>query len=441
MSPGPDPEEGSRQKPASARIAAVDLNGILRGKRIPRAKLENPARMPLSALNVDIFGHDIEDSPLVFESGDADGALRPADRPRVPLPWLADAPPLALCEMYEDKETPFDGDPRQALARVIAQFSARGWRPRCAVEIEFYLVEAEGALAAPRVPRTQRRAKSPQVLGLQHLDGFEAFFNDIETGAASMGLAPATITSESGLGQFEITLDHAEAMNAADDALFMKELIRGTAQNHGLTATFLAKPFPDEPGSGLHVHASLMNEEGRNLFDDGGPSGTPLLRQAVAGILRAMPASTLIFAPHLASFARFVDHAHAPTGASWGYDNRTVALRIPSGPPPARRFEHRVAGADANPYLLFAAILGAAFSGLAASQEPPEPLAGNAYGQACPSLCPDMAAAIDALRDPVMLEFFAPRLLDNLARTKAQELRKCAALSQSDLTQALLEVV
>ncbi|MEM1372928.1 MAG: glutamine synthetase family protein [Pseudomonadota bacterium] len=426
---------------SSARIAAVDLNGLLRGKRVPARKLGAPMRMPFSALNVDIFGYDIDDSPLVFATGDADGTLLPSDRPAFALPWLEDQPLLQLSQMHHEDGRPFAGDPRHALSRVLDRYATLGWQPVCAVELEFYLVELDGALAAPVNPRSGRRLLSPQVLGLRQLDGFEAFFNALEQGAEVMGLEPATITSESGLGQFEVTLDPAPAMKAAEDALLMKELIKGTARNHGLSATFLAKPFSGDAGNGLHMHASVLDRDGRNIFDDGTPEGTEALRQAIAGCLAALPASTVFFAPHLGSYARFVENAHAPMSASWGYDNRTVALRIPSGPGKARRFEHRVAGGDANPFLLFAAILGAAIHGVESAMEAPAPTEGNAYGLCAPALAPTLPDAIDRLANPLLTEIFDPLLLDNLRRTKGQDAAKCAALSDTELIQYLLETV
>ncbi|MEM6276637.1 MAG: glutamine synthetase family protein [Pseudomonadota bacterium] len=425
----------------SARIAAVDLNGLMRGKRVPATKLGQPMRMPFSALNVDIFGYDIEDSPLVFATGDADGTLLPADRPPLPLPWLDEQPLLQLSQMHHEDGAPFAGDPRYALINVLGRYAARGWEPVCAVELEFYLVELDGALAAPLNPRSGRRLQSPQVLGLRQLDGFEAFFNAVEDGAAAMGLEPSTITSESGLGQFEVTLDPAPALKAAEDALLMKELIKGTARNHGLSATFLAKPFSADAGNGMHVHASVLDAEGRNIFDDGTPSGTEALRHAIAGCLAALSASTVFFAPHLSSYARFVENAHAPTTASWGYDNRTVALRVPSGPGKARRLEHRVAGGDANPFVLFAAILGAAQLGIESAMDAPAPTEGNAYDQGTPALAANLHDAIERLSDPLLAKIFDPLLLDNLLRTKRQDAAKCGALSDTELIQHLLETV
>ena len=161
-------------------------------------------------------------------------------------------------------------------------------------------------------------------------------------------------------------------------------LVKGMARKHGMTATFLSKPDTEDAFNWMHVHCSMMQADGRNLFDDGTEAGSDALRHAVAGCLAGLAESTLIFAPHAGSYDRFVPGAHAPTGISWGYDNRTTALRIPLSPPAARRIEHRVAGADSNPYLLFAALLGAKLYGIEGQMEAPAPLTGNAYTQNCP---------------------------------------------------------
>ena len=144
---------------------------------------------------------------------------------------------------------------------------------------------------------------------------------------------------------------------------------------------------------------------------------------AVAGCLQAFEASTLFFAPYANSFERFVAGAHAPTSATWGYENRTVAVRIPSGPRAATRIEHRVAGGDANPYLMFAAIFGAALEGIEANAKPPAPIIGNAYTQpvAMPGLLPDLTAAIKGLGNPLLTKFMPAMILKNLAATKTQE--------------------
>jgi len=429
------------------RVAACDLNGQMRGKRISAAeanKIETDGqRMPLSALNVDIWGSDIAGSPLVFETGDRDGVLFPTGRGPVPMPWLATGSALIPMWMFTEEGAPFDGDPRHALRAVLDRYAARGWRAVCATEMEFYLVDDSGAALAPPVnPLTGRPVQGHAILSIRQLDAFDAFFTDLYEACAAMEIPAQSAISEAGLGQFEISLNHRDAMDAADDAWLFKALVKGLARHHGMAATFMAKPFAEDAGNGMHTHFSVLDEDGRNVFDDGGPEGTATLLQAVAGCLRAMPASTLIFAPHGPSFDRMVPGAHAPTGAGWAYENRTAAIRIPGGPPRARRIEHRVACGDINPYLLLAAVLGAALTGVEDALTPPAPITGNAYELDLPQLAPDWQGAIDRLEaEPLMARLLPPALIENLCMTKRQELVRLAALPPDRHWQVYLEAV
>ena len=415
------------------RVAASDLNGQMRGKRVPAdyaPKLASGAvQMPFSALNVDIFGHDIDGSPLVFESGDADGILYPSDRGPMPTPWLTTPQPFVPMEMYHADGRPFEMDPRHALKSVLARYAARGWEVIAATELEFTLVDDSGeTLQIVRNPQTGRPVQTAAVLSLAQIDAFDDFFSDLYAACAAMDIPAQTTTSESGYGQFEITLNHQGALRAADDTWIMKALIKGLARKHGFAATFMAKPFEEDTGNGLHLHFSVVDASGRNVFDDGGSAGTGVMRHAVAGCLAAMPASTLIFAPHANSYRRLVPGQHAPTAACWGYDNRTVACRIPAGPAAARRIEHRVPGGDVNPYLVIAAVLGAAIGGIDTGLEPPAPLTGNAYAQPGPQLATDWTSAIDAFEtDPLIAAIFSPVLIRNLVLTKRQEVRLIGA--------------
>lgn len=429
------------------RVAACDLNGRMRGKRVPGSyagKLGKGAvRMPLSALNVDIFGADIDNSPLVFETGDSDGIMMPTDRGPMPVPWLAVDQPLVPMVMHLDDGTPFDGDPRHALVAVLDRYAARGWQVVAATELEFTLADdSDEKLRTVRDPRNGRRLTSPGVLSLSQMDAFDPFLSALYDGCEAMGIPAQTATSEAGVGQFEITLNHQDALRAADDTWAFKSLIKGLARQHGFVASFMAKPFADDAGNGMHLHFSVLDGEGRNVFDDGGAAGTDLLRAGVAGCVAAMPASTLIFAPHANSYTRLVPGAHAPTGACWAYENRTAAIRIPGGPPAARRIEHRVAGGDINPYLTFATILGAAITGIEDGMTPPAPLTGNAYEQELPQLAADWQTAIDRFEtDPIIGRFFSPMMIRNLVMTKRQELRLMSAIAEAEHWKTYLETV
>ncbi len=430
------------------RIAAADLNGVARGKRLPVSSgakaVAGGMRFPKSVLNLDIQGEDIEGSPLVLASGDQDGVLRPTGRGFVPLPWLDTPTAMLPVEMFDEAGHPFAGDPRHALAAVEARLAARALRAVAAVELEFFLIDDTGDdLRVPASPRSGKRRVAGEILSLRLLDQFDAFLTDLYDGCAAMGIPADATISESGLGQFEVTLSHQEsALKVADDAWLFKMLARGLARKHGMCASFMAKPYTDSAGSGMHVHASLLDAQDRNVFDNGGPEGTKVLQHAIAGCLAAMPGSTLIFAPHANSYARMVPGAHAPTGIAWAYENRTAAIRVPGGSAAARRIEHRMAGGDINPYLLLAAVLGAMANGIEDGNVPPDPITGNAYELELPQVPNKWSAAIDAFETcPHVARIFPTQLRENLVMTKRQEVRLMDGLSPAEQLEIYLDTV
>lgn len=417
------------------RCGAADLNGQARGKMLPRALAAKPAsdgiRMPLSVLNVDITGEDIADSPLLFDSGDADGVFLPTERGFLPMPWLHSQSALLPMWGFDAAGTPFAGDPRHALAAVIGRYAERGLTPVVATELEFYLIDDSGAeIAPPKSPRSGKRRRAADILSLGRLEAFDAFFNELYDACTTMDIPAEAALSESGTCQFEINLTHqSNALKAADDAWLFKMLVKGLARKHGMAASFMAKPYADEAGNGLHTHFSVLDREGANIFADGSEAGTPALRHAIAGCLAATADLTLIFAPHENSYARLVPGAHAPTALCWAYENRTAMLRVPGGAAASRRIEHRLAGGDVNPYLFLAAVLGAALIGIEDAQDPPAPITGNAYAQALPQVPRDWPEAIARFgASPYATRIFPALLIDNLLRTKRQELQTFGAL-------------
>jgi glutamine synthetase len=430
------------------RTVAADLNGQARGKRIARrfaAKaLVDGTRFPYSVMNLDIWGEDIENSPLVFEAGDPDGVLWPTERGFLPVPWLDTPTALLPIWMFHEDGRPYAGDPRQALARVVDRYTARGLTPVVATELEFYIIDDAGReLRVPPSPRSGKRRQQAEILALRQLDAWDNFLTALHDACEAMDIPADTTISEAGPGQFEINLMHSpDALKAADDAWLFKLMARGMARSHGFAASFMAKPYPDYSGNGLHAHFSVLDAEGRNIFDDGTAKGSDTLRHAIAGCLKAMPGSMLIFAPHASSYDRMVPGAHAPTGIAWAYENRTTALRVPASSGPARRIEHRVAGGDINPYLFLAAILGAALNGIEDAEDPPEPITGNAYSHDLAQLPTTWQAAIDAFeQSPEIARIFEPELITTFLATKRQELHYMAELSPQEQTDLYLDTV
>ena len=413
----------------SVWTATPDLNGQARGKRLPASKarklINGHAKMPLSALSLDIFGDDVADSPLVFETGDQDGFLRPTERGGVWMPWLSSHAVLLPMSMEHAAGQPFDGDPRHALIRILDRYAARGWQVMAATELEFYLMHDRD----PH-PVAERLSAGGDILGLRTLEVYDRFLTELYEACSRMGIPAETATSESGSGQFEVTLTHGPALAAADNTWLFKMLVKGLAQRHHMTATFMAKPFDDDAGNGMHMHFSVLDAEGRNIFDDGTDAGTDTLRHGIGGCLATMADATLLFAPHENSYRRLVPSAHAPTGISWGYENRTVALRIPAGPGVARRIEHRVAGGDVNPYLVFAAVLGGAYLGIEDVITPPAPLDGNAYEADTETLADTWADAVARFQaSRWMTRIFPKELCSLLICQKKQEMQRVDELS------------
>lgn len=412
-------------------LAAIcDLNGTLRGKRVPIGQLDKVLsggmRMPLSASGVDVWGEDIENSELVFETGDADGICESTGRGVLPITWNTRPTAVVPLWLAEENGSPFSGDPRRALAKIVRRFAEKGLTPVVATELEFYLVDPQGDVPRPpSSPITGKRLDSDGVLSIDELEHFDTFLNDVYEACDLQGVPADAAISENGAGQFEINMMHVEdPLRAADDAILFKRIVRGVARKHGFAATFMAKPYGNRAGSGFHVHFSLVDKNGVNVFDDGGEDGTDLLRHAVAGLLETMSENTLTFGPHENSYRRLTPGAHAPSAVAWGYENRTAAIRIPGGSPKARRIEHRVAGADANPYLVLCSVLGGALLGLEKEWQPSNPIVGDAYSMDLPHLPLDWASAIEAFeRGKHVEEIFSSRLKGMFVDCKKQEHR------------------
>jgi glutamine synthetase len=337
--------------------------------------------------------------------------------------------------MYELDGRPAAADPRHALARVVERCGASGYSPVLAIELEFYLLErdAAGRLVPSGGLVSGQRRRRIDAYGLGRLDDMAPLFDELYGTTRALGLPVRTLMSEYAPGQFEITLEHrADALRAVDEAILFKRAVRGVAARHGRIACFMAKPFADLAGSGMHVHLSLADREGRNACAAEDAAGSPLLRQAIAGLRATLADGMAVFAPNANSYRRFRSQSYAPVAANWGINNRSVSLRVPAGPPQSRHVEHRVAGADANPYLAAALVLGGALYGIERELDPGPPVSGNGYAQASSSsreLPTQWHVALEhAARSSFLRETLDTRFLDAYVAIKRQECEKFGAL-------------
>ena len=410
------------------RIAVCDLNGVWRGKRLPSNKLSKTlnegSRIPLSTSCIDVWGCDLIESPFLFKTGDSDGTAVPTGAKIFPVNWLENKTAIIPCWIFDDKGKPSQIDPRHILQAVLDKYILKGLRPVVALELEFYLLDPIAKKPINAVgPLSKTRNTKTSVLSIDDLDEFESFFSDVYKACEDYGIPADSAISENAAGQFEINLTHSNnVLDAADHAFFFKKLLKGIAKKHSLSASFMAKPFLDRAGSGMHLHFSIIDESNDNIFNDGTSDGSLKLKYAVGGLINAMSDSTLIFAPHLNSYKRLKRGSHAPTSICWGYENRTASIRIPGGNHRNIRIEHRVAGADANPYLVSAAILATALQGIEGKCEPPKPVKGDSYQKALPQIPSDWLTAIGLFKGSNLNKSLYPPLFAQvLSNCKLQE--------------------
>ena len=349
----------------------VDPNGILRGKWAPADALKKAyaegVNFPLSIHGLDVWGREVPATNLHIESGDRDGFFRAVPGALLPVPWAERPTAQVLLRTHTAGGAPFAGDARNALTAVVA------------FELEFYLVETDPATGAIRPVDTQAGPDRQRMYGVDALHDRAELIDDIRRFADAQGLPVDTIVKEAAPGQYEVNLRHrADPLAAADDVIVLRRIVQAAARRHGLTASFMAKPFIEPAGNGMHVHVSMRDEAGANIFADP-VRGDRALTGAIAALLATMDQAILVFVSTWNGFRRLQPGSYAPTRAVWGENNRSVAVRIPASPAASRRIEHRIAGADANPYLVLAAILQAVADGLENPKDPPAPVHGNAY--------------------------------------------------------------
>jgi glutamine synthetase len=367
-----------------------DLSTVERGKRIDRAAIAGVyARgMPLpgSMFALDIEGGTVEATGLGFADGDADRPCMPIEGTLVPVPWQTGGIAQVQLTMHEQDGSPFFGDPRHLLGNVLARFRRLGLTPVVAIEYEFYLVDSEraanGQPQPPKGPLTGRREYKAQINSMTDLNEYSPLLSAIDDACLVQGVPATSSLAEYGPGQYEVNLKHApDALRVCDEALRFKRIVKSIARAHGCDATFLAKPYRDMAGSGLHIHISLLNDAGKNIFAAPSPLESAPLRHVIAGTLQTLGDGMALCAPGPNSYRRFRAEAYVPLHPTWSINNRGSAIRVPASDPANLRIEHRLAGADANPYLVTAWVLAGMLHGLENRLEPPPVLTGNAYEQ------------------------------------------------------------
>ena len=402
------------EHPDTTHLDAVlfDLCGNAYGKRMPLGHMRNffDAGSPICAAMslVDVQGNTADPMGYGFSDGDPDASIRPLPGTLAAVPW-SEGLAQVLCEpRHALTGEAFWYDPRTVLARTVSVLHEAGLRPVVAAELEFYLIDPQrgedGAPLPVRSPLTGIPESGGKVLSLAKLDEYRAVILAIEAACKLQALPCSTVISEYGAGQFEINLEHRDdPLRAADEACLLRRVVQAVARQFGMEATFLSKPFPDQAGSGLHIHASMLDGDGRNLFDDRAEAGNATLGHAVAGLQATMAEGMALFAPNLNVFRRFTANNFTPVTRDWGENNRSVAFRVPVSSGASRRVEHRISGAEANPYLVIAAVLAGMHYGIENRLDPGSAHGGNAGVEVDPDLPLTPWDSIRALRAATIL--------------------------------------
>jgi glutamine synthetase len=319
---------------------------------------------------------------------------------------------------------PVYADPHTVLAGQLQRLAVLGLTPRVAFEMEFFVFDTGRERLPPGFAhgiRSRRAQHQNQVYGLAELDDFAPFLDAVRRAAERMDVPVESITSEYGPGQLEINVHYrSDAFRASLDALLLKRAVSTLAPDYGLAATFMAKPGESLSGNGMHVHVSVAAADGRNVFD-GEPVPNAALGHAIAGMLATRDDFFVLCAPHANSYRRFQTYSYAPVRPNWGFNNRSVSIRIPAARGAGTRFEHRVAAADANPYLLLSAILAGVHHGIAEKLALPPPASGDTYADGHVR-APSWERAIDTFATSALAErYFGRPFVDLVTAVKRHE--------------------
>jgi glutamine synthetase len=375
-------------------LAIPDMNGSLRGKALRPVAFDEAVERGTVMTDL-ILGLDPSDTPIAdyerfgIRTGAADLLVRPEPDTVRELSWR---PGWRIC-----LATPSwpDGSPvgfaaREVLRRVVDDVATLGYEPLAAFEYEVRVWDTE-----------DRPTSSGISYSLAEVTRYAALLDALVPALEGLGVRLSAVHTEAGPGLLELNLAPSRGLRAADDATLVKFGVKQVAASLGLRASFLAKTVPGEEGSSGHLHTSLW-DGATNAFAGSAPTDPvpAVFASAVAGVVEHLPAASLLLNPTINSYKRLVPGWFAPINATWGYENRSCAVRaIRSSRPELWRFECRRPGADANPYLALAAVLASAADGIRHRAEPPTPLEGDAYARSdVPELPGSLEAAIGAFR-------------------------------------------
>jgi len=353
-----------------------DMTGNARGKIIPANKFlkESGMKLPESLFLQTITGEWPDDESMI-DPTDSDMNIKPDASSIRFVPWAKEPTAQIIHDCYERNDELVEIAPRSVLKRVLKLYKDKGLTPVVAPELEFYLVKQnldEDFPLEPPIGRNGRSETGGQSYSIDALNEFDPLFEDMFDYCDAQELEVDTLIHESGPAQMEINFAHGDAIKCADQAFLFKRTVRETALKHGLYATFMANPMENAPGSSMHIHQSVLDKNGHNIFINADETDSDTFLHYIGGLQKYTPASIAFLAPNVNSYRRLIFGESTPSNMEWGEDNRSVGIRVPSSEPVARRVENRFAGSDVNPYLAMAVTLACGYLGMVNKLKPTE---------------------------------------------------------------------
>jgi glutamine synthetase len=420
------------------RVEAMtaDVAGLPRGKILPtgaflEAVATNALRFPSSLYCITVDGGFVEYED--FGDIEEDLLLIPDAATLCVAPELATATASVICDAIYQNGKPARYTPRQVLRDLLEKFTAHGWYPIVAPELEFFLLRVTDDSAG--MPASQPREADRGPYGVESVQDYSTFFDDLLRHCELCSIGIKTLIREAGKGQFELSVNHTDPLTAADQTFHFRSAARRIARRHGLAASFMARPYPADFGSAMHIHQSLQDHAGQNIFADAQGNDSDLFLAYIGGLQRYSAAATALLAPYGNSYLRFGSDMSAPANTHWALENRSVGFRVPETGAAARRVENRIPGADVNPYLAFAATLGCGYLGMIEQRTPSKPLTSTAYHRKSRLLPKHLLIALDALHKCKPLRgLFGDAFVDIfLAIKHAEHAAQTSALSAWEL--------
>lgn len=380
----------AEHKISEVECLVPDMNGVLRGKVWPAQKFVKSAyngslRMPSSVFAVTVTGEYADADPDEDSESyrDPDVSLHPDSDSLCVAPGFKTPTAFVFADATDRDGNPTEIAPRRLLKKTLELYADMGWQAVVAPELEFYLTQTNVDPDFPLVPpagRSGRAETAPQPYGLEAVTEYEDIIEDIYEHAETASLHLDTMIHEAGTAQLEINFNHGDPVQLCDQVMVFKRIVRQVALSHGVYATFMAKPMELQPGSAMHVHISVVEQEsGKNLFSEGKDGLSQMFHYFVGGLQKYLPEVTPLYAPNVNSFRRMRPGYAAPINLQWGYDNRTCGLRVPIADKANTRVENRLPGADSNPYLAITAALICGYIGIRDKIDPTPMIKRNAY--------------------------------------------------------------